>query len=122
LKFGDDKSYKVLPTEPSQAWDWKHRPGPGGSFPAAPSVEVDLIREMVENPHLQVQVENGFFDMATPFFATEYTLDHLRLPPEARNRVHLEYYSAGHMMYLHEEDLVKLKAQIGGFIDSAWKR
>jgi len=121
LKFGDDKSYKVLPSEPSQAWDWKHHPGPGSFFPGAPNVETDLIREMIENPHLQVQVENGFFDMATPFFATEYTMDHLLLPLEARNRIHLEYYTAGHMMYLHEEDLVKLKAQIGGFIDSAWK-
>jgi len=121
LKFGDDKPYKVLPTEPSQGWDWKHRPGPVSFAPGAPNVEADLIREMMENPHLQVQVENGFFDMATPFFATEYTMDHLLLPPEARSRIHLQYYSAGHMMYLHQDDLVKLKAQIGGFIDSAWK-
>ncbi len=121
LKFGDDKSYKVFPPEPSQAWDWKRHSGPNSFFPGAPNVETDLIREMMENPHLQVQVENGFFDMATPFFATEYTMDHLLLPLEARNRVHLEYYTAGHMMYLHEEDLVKLKAQIGAFIDSAWK-
>ncbi|HXW63086.1 MAG TPA: hypothetical protein VEJ45_10840 [Candidatus Acidoferrales bacterium] len=121
LKFGGDKTYKVLPSEPGQAWDWKHQPGPGPFFPGAPNVETDLIREMIQNPHLQVQVENGFFDMATPFFATEYTMDHLLLPTEARNRIHLEYYSAGHMMYLHTEDLAKLKTQIGGFIDSAWK-
>jgi carboxypeptidase C (cathepsin A) len=121
LKFGDDKSYKVLPNEPSQAWDWKHHLGPGTFFPGAPSVETDLIRQMIENPHLQVQVENGFFDMATPFFATEYTMDHLLLPADARDRIHLEYYSAGHMMYLHEEDLAKLKSHIGVFIDGAWK-
>jgi len=121
LKFGADKSYKVLPTEPSQAWDWKHHPDPGSPFPGAPNVETDLVREMVENPHLQVQVENGLFDMATPFFATEYTMDHLLLPGEVRNRIDLQYYGAGHMMYLHEEDLAKLKAQIGRFINSAWK-
>ena len=82
---------------------------------------MDLIREMVENPHLQVQVENGFFDMATPFFATEYTMDHLLLPADVQSRIHLQYYNAGHMMYLHEEDLANLKGNVGTFIDSAWK-
>lgn len=121
LKFGQDKTYKVLPNEPSQAWDWKHNPGPGAFFPGAPNVETDLVREMIDNPRLQLQVENGYFDMATPFFATEYTMDHLLLPGDLRGRIHLQYYTAGHMMYLHEEDLAKLKANVGSFIDSAWK-
>ena len=119
LKFGGDKDYKVLPDGPGEAWDWKH--GGRGGFPGAPSVEGDLIRAMTEDAHLQVQVENGYFDMATPFFATEYTMDHLLLPESGRSRIHLQYYNAGHMMYLHEEDLAKLKANVGSFIDSAWK-
>jgi carboxypeptidase C (cathepsin A) len=121
LKFGDDKTYKVLPNEPGQAWDWKRSSGPGSFFPGAPNVETDLIRELIQNAQLQVQVENGFFDMATPFFATEYTMDHLLLPGNVRDRIHLQYYNAGHMMYLHEEDLAKLRANIGSFIDNAWK-
>ncbi len=121
LKFGQDMTYKVLPNEPSQAWDWKHNQGNSSFFPGAPNVEGDLVRQMIENPHLQVQVENGFFDMATPFFATEYTMDHLLLPGNLESRIHLQYYTAGHMMYLHEEDLVKLKSNIAGFIDSALK-
>jgi len=120
LNFGGDHTYKVLPSEPSQNWDWKHNPGPG-YFPGAPNVETDLIREMIQNAQLEVQVENGYFDMATPFFATEYTMDHLLLPGDAQNRIHLQYYNAGHMMYLHEEDLAKLKANVGSFIDSAAK-
>jgi len=119
LKFGGDKSYKVLPDGPGEAWDWKHVSG--GGFPGAPSVDIDLIHAMTEDSHLQVQVENGYFDMATPFFATEYTMDHLLLPDSGRSRIHLQYYNAGHMMYLHEEDLAKLKTNVGGFIDSAWK-
>jgi len=119
LKFGDEKSYKVLPDGPGNAWDWKH--GIGRGFPGAPSVEGDLISAMTEDPHLQLQVENGYFDMATPFFATEYTMDHLLLPEGGRDRIHLQYYSAGHMMYLHEEDLAKLKSNVGSFIDGAWK-
>ena len=119
LKFGDDKSYKVLPEGPGDAWDWKHNAGRG--FPGAPSVEADLIRAMTEDQHLQVEAENGYFDMATPFFATEYTMDHLLIPESGRSRIHLKYYNAGHMMYLHEEDLAKLKANVASFIDSAWK-
>ncbi len=118
LKFGDDKTYKALPAEPGQVWDWKHNSGQGSFFPGAPNVEGDLIRLLIENPHLKVQIENGFFDMATPFFATEYTMDHLLLPVNARDRIHLNYYKAGHMMYLRDEDLAKLKINIGGFIDS----
>jgi carboxypeptidase C (cathepsin A) len=122
LKFGQDKTYKVLPSEPSQAWDWKHNASPGAGFPSAPTVGNDLIRELIDNPRLQVQVENGYFDMATPFFATEYTMDHLGLPASARDRVHLQYYESGHMIYLHDEDRVKLKANIAGFIDGVVKQ
>ncbi len=119
LKFGDDKTYNVLPGEPSRVWDWKHNSGGGSFFPGAPNVEGDLIRLMIENPHLKVQVENGIFDLATPFFATEYTMDHLLLPENARDRIRMKYYNAGHMIYLHEEDLAKLKNNIGDFIDRA---
>ena len=122
LKFGQDKTYKVLPNEPSRAWDWKHNVPPGEFFPSAPTVGNDLVRELIDNPRLQVQVENGYFDMATPFFATEYTMDHLALPADARARIHLQYYDSGHMIYLHDEDRVKLKANIAGFIDGAVKQ
>ena len=122
LKFGQDKSYKVLPSEPSQSWDWKHNSGLGSFFPGAPTVEGDLIRELIDNPHLQIQIENGYFDMATPFFATEYTIDHALLPLNVQDRVHLQYYTSGHMIYLHDEDRVKLKSNIAGFIDSALKQ
>ena len=118
LKFGDNQNYKILPGEPGRAWDWKHHAGRGSYFPGAPNVEGDLIRLLIENPHLKVQVENGIYDMATPFFATEYTMDHLLLPGNARNRIQLNYYEAGHMMYLHEADLAKLKVNVGDFIDS----
>jgi carboxypeptidase C (cathepsin A) len=121
LKFGDDKTYKVLPMEPYMAWDWKQNSGQGSYFPGAPNVEGDLIRTLIENPHLQVQVENGVFDMATPFFATEYTMDHLLLPESAMERIHMNYYDSGHMMYLNEEDLSELKSNIDGFIDKTVK-
>jgi carboxypeptidase C (cathepsin A) len=122
LKFGQDKTYKVLPGEPSQNWDWKHNSGFGNFFPGAPTVAGDLIRELIDNPRLQIQVENGYFDMATPFFATEYTIEHALLPGNTQDRVHLKYYDSGHMIYLHDEDRIKLKSNIAGFIDSAVKQ
>ena len=122
LKFGQDKTYKILPNEPGQAWDWKHTSGPGNFFPGAPTVAGDLIRELIDNPHLQIQVENGYFDMATPFFATEYTIDHALLPGHVQDRVHLQYYTSGHMIYLHDEDRIKLKNNIGSFIEGVLKQ
>ena len=59
--------------------------------------------------------------MATPFFATEYTMDHLFLPAHLRDNIDLKYYNAGHMMYLHQEDLTKLKSNIATFIDANTK-
>jgi len=78
--------------------------------------------ERLRDPRLQVQIENGYFDSATPFYATEYTMDHLLLPPGARERIQLRYYDSGHMIYLHDEDRVKLKGNIAAFIDGAVKR
>lgn len=122
LKVTMDRSYEVLNPEVSQNWDWKHHgPGDSGFFPGLANVGGDLIHALLTNPHLHVQVENGYYDMATPFFATEYTMDHLYLPGNLRSNIQLEYYGAGHMMYLHEEDLTKLKTNVGAFIDAGSK-
>lgn len=120
LKFNEDRNYEVLTNKAAPSWNWKH--GHRDGFPGSPSVDGDLIRELLDNPHLQLQVENGYFDFATPFFATEYTMDHLSLPANLRDRIHLEYYHAGHMMYLHDEDRVNLKKNVAAFIDSATKQ
>ncbi|MGA7917713.1 MAG: hypothetical protein WCA00_20935 [Candidatus Acidiferrales bacterium] len=122
LKVTIERSYEVLSGEVGGNWDWKHHgPGSSGYFPGSADVAGDLIQALMTNPHLHVQVENGFYDMATPFFATEYTMDHLFLPGTLRSNIELKYYDAGHMMYLHDEDLTKLKSNIGAFIDGSSK-
>jgi carboxypeptidase C (cathepsin A) len=122
LKFSEDRRYNMIGGDAGRQWDWKRKGrGPGYGFPGAPNVERDLAEALVSNPHLQVQVENGYYDLATPFFATEYTMDHLGLPPDLRSHIHLEYYDAGHMMYLLDASLAKLKGNIGSFIDSTSK-
>src|SRR5260370_37826195 len=91
-------------------------------LPGSTNVEGDLLQAMLTNPHLQVEVENGIYDLATPFMATEYTMEHLGLPDKLQKNIRLQYYDAGHMMYLRDEDLAKLKTNIGTFIDGASKQ
>ena len=122
MKFNSERTYEILSYEPSRNWNWKHTvPGGGSFFPGSPNVEDDLIQAMLSNNHLQVQVENGLFDMATPFFATEWTMDHLLLPASLRSHIHFDYYTAGHMMYLNDADHDKLAANVRAFITSASK-
>jgi carboxypeptidase C (cathepsin A) len=90
--------------------------GGGGGRNATPYVGGDLAAALAYNPNLRVEVENGYYDMATPFFATEYTMDHLGVSADLRSHVTLKYYEAGHMMYLHDPDLVALKGNIAQFI------
>jgi carboxypeptidase C (cathepsin A) len=123
LKFGKDRIYHNT-SGGGGSWNWTRqaRGGRGGFFPSGPNVQGDLAQAMITNPKLQVQVENGYYDMATPFFATEFTMEHLGLPPDLQKNVKLDYYNAGHMMYLHDEDRVSLHNQISGFIDRATKQ
>ena len=122
LKFvqtGEDKTYHVF-ADGTQDWDFKHA-GPGVGFPSSPNVGPDLATALQTNPHLQVEVENGYFDLATPFFATEFTMDHLGLPESLKKNITLKYYTAGHMMYLHDDDRVKLHESVAAFIDRTAK-
>ena len=123
LKFGKDLTYTTLSRDANRAWDWK-RTGEGQNygFPGSPNVEQDLVEALVTNPHLHIEVENGLYDLATPFLATEYTMNHLELPENLQKNIRLQYYDAGHMMYLHEEDLAKLKANIASFLDNATRQ
>lgn len=122
LKFGKDKVYHNT-SGGGGGWNWtRQRGGPRGFFPSGPNVEGDLAQAMITNPKLLVQVENGYYDMATPFFATEFTMEHLGLPADLQKNVKLDYYTAGHMMYLHDEDRVNLHNQIAGFIDRATRQ
>lgn len=116
LEFGKDMTYKVLPSAPASQWKWKSATHTGEAWPSAPNVEPDLVQDLLDNAYLQVQVENGYFDLSTPFFATEYTMDHLLVPKDAYDRIHFKYYDAGHMIYLHAPSLTKLAANVRAFI------
>jgi carboxypeptidase C (cathepsin A) len=116
LKFGQGKTYKISADGAGRQWNWRRQGRGGFGFPGSPNVMDDLVQAFVTNPGLRVEVENGLYDLATPFFATEYTMDHLSLPESARGRIVLKYYEAGHMMYLHRPSLQELKANVARFI------
>ncbi len=118
LKFGAGKTYKIE-ADLWLHWDWKHKP-PGApfAFPGTPNLGVDLAHAMATNPALRVLVLNGYFDLATPFFGTEYTMEHLGLEKKLRGNIEMKYFDAGHMMYLHPPSLVAFKAAVADFIKS----
>jgi carboxypeptidase C (cathepsin A) len=120
LGYKTDMEY--LPSAPgaNQSWDWHHRPpGQGGAFRAQqqPDVVIDLGAAMRENPHLKVFSLNGWYDMATPFFQTEYDLNHMMIDPSLRGNVRFAYYPSGHMVYLNPDALKQLKADVAKFYD-----
>jgi carboxypeptidase C (cathepsin A) len=122
LKFGEGKRYEPLNIQANNAWTWTHQGTGGFGFPGSPNTEQDLERVLLTNPHLQVEVENGLYDLATPFFESEYTMEHLGLPDKVLANIHQKYYEAGHMMYVRDADLAKLKENIAAFIGKASKQ
>jgi carboxypeptidase C (cathepsin A) len=65
---------------------------------------------------------NGYFDMATPFFATEYTAEHMDVPSSLRSHIHFYYYPVGHMLYLNPKAMPMLQKNIDSFIKLATSR
>jgi carboxypeptidase C (cathepsin A) len=113
LNFGKGKQYVV--SGRVQPWDWTH--GQSRGWPGHTNVAVDLAQALQYNTHLQVLLNSGLYDLATPYYAAEYTMDHLGLPKDLQGHVQIAEYDAGHMMYVHPPSLAKLKANIASFID-----
>jgi carboxypeptidase C (cathepsin A) len=72
-----------------------------------------------KNPAMRLFVASGYYDLATPYFATDYTLSHLGLDPSQRARVTTSQYEAGHMMYISAHELSRLKSDVSAFIQGA---
>jgi carboxypeptidase C (cathepsin A) len=116
LKFGGGKSYAVS-VDAWRTWDFKHKvPGLPFPSPALTNTGVDLARAMAGNPSLRVLVLNGLFDLATPFFASEYMMGHLGLPDSLEKNIDMKYYPAGHMMYVNEPSLKAMRADLVDFV------
>ena len=112
LKFDSDLPYEVLT---GRVRPWNYAPYENRYV----NVAETLRSAMTQNPFLHVFVAKGYYDLATPFFAADYTFDHLGLDPTLRGHLSGAYYEAGHMMYVHPASLTKLKADIAQFIKSS---
>jgi carboxypeptidase C (cathepsin A) len=97
-------------------WDRSHT-DPTNEHPSpVADTGIDLAHAMIINPHMKVLVQQGYFDLATPYRATEYFIDQMPLPDSLRDNVAIEYYQAGHMMYVHPPSLEKYKKDLAAFI------
>jgi carboxypeptidase C (cathepsin A) len=117
LNFGKGKTYIITNYGLFPSWDFKHK-APGARFPSPfTNTGLDLAHALTVNPTLRVLVLNGYFDLATPFLATEEMMSHLLLAKDLRPHVEMKYYAAGHMMYVNEDALKAMKADVAAFMD-----
>jgi carboxypeptidase C (cathepsin A) len=114
LKYDNDLTYEVLSNR-TQPWNFSS--GGAGGANGYLYVGDDLREAMTHNPRMRLLVCSGRFDLATPYFATDYTLNHLTLAPEIRKNITEAYYPGGHMLYHVREGMAKLYRDVTGFVE-----
>jgi carboxypeptidase C (cathepsin A) len=116
LKFGEHKTYKAE-IDIERQWDYLHQPpGAPQKVPQSMNVMPDLAAAMKQNPNLKVQLNGGYYDLATPFFAAQWELEQLPMQPSLLKNTEMHFYTSGHMVYAHEPDLKALHDNVAGFI------
>ncbi len=112
LDYKVDMPYKVFAfDEPAfQKWDW------GEAVRGFPNTAPGLRAALVKNPYLKVLVMEGYYDLATPYAAANYSIDHLNLTPEYRKNISFATYEAGHMVYVDDRSHAKMTKDLAEFI------
>ena len=114
LGYKVDMPYYVFPRDGSGfKWDW------GNAEQGFPSTVMDLRHAIVRNPFLKILVMEGYYDLATPYYAANYTMGHLDLPEKFRSQISYATYEAGHMVYLPADQLKKMKSDEAKFVEGA---
>jgi carboxypeptidase C (cathepsin A) len=108
LNYQSDLRYEIL----TNVWPWSFR---GVADNQYLNIAERLRQTMHKLPHMKVFIANGYYDLATPYFATQYTIDHMFLRPQFKENISMHYYDAGHMMYAEHSMLIKLKKDLDGF-------
>jgi carboxypeptidase C (cathepsin A) len=116
LGYKSDAEYYILGGGIKVPWDF------GGRGQGYADVSEALRQAFVKNPYLKAFIASGYYDFATPYFATRYTLNHMNLDPSLRSNISLGYYEAGHMMYIDMKSLGRLREDVRKFLDQAGGR
>lgn len=120
IGYTSELHYRHLHNMPiSRAWDWRHK-APGVDAPQlVPDVSLDLSAAVRRNPNLKVFVMGGYFDLATPFFGPELDVAHLYLAPTLRHNIRFTFYESGHMTFVDEDAVERMKADLDAFYRDA---
>jgi carboxypeptidase C (cathepsin A) len=113
LKFETDSPYEILSEKVWMNWSYSYFQN------QYVNVAETLRQAMTFNKYMKIYVANGYFDLGTPYSATEYTFDHLGLDESLRKNVSMYYYDSGHMMYIHMPSLKAMKNDLAKFIKDA---
>jgi carboxypeptidase C (cathepsin A) len=108
LKFKSDLPYEIL-TGRVQPWNYSNVQN------QFLNTAETLRQAMHKNPSLKVLVCNGYYDLATPYFATDYTVNHMFIDPTLRSNLTQTFYEAGHMMYIHKPSLIQFKKDVADY-------
>src|ERR1051326_298673 len=115
LGYKSDLEYYILGGGITSPWNW-------GTNNGYVDTSIALRNALARDPYLRIFVAMGYYDMATPYFAVDYTLHHISLDPLLLRNFSTGYYEAGHMMYIDEKSLGKLRSDVGKFIEEAQRK
>ena len=118
LGYKVDMPYKVFAwDEPGfQKWDW------GEAIKGFPNTAPGLRAALAKNPYLKVLVMEGYYDLATPYAAANYSINHLNLGPDYRKNISYATYEAGHMVYVDQASHAKMTKDLGEFMGKCLER
>jgi carboxypeptidase C (cathepsin A) len=113
LNYKSDMPYRVFAYDQPGFRDWQW----GNAVEGFPSTAGGLRSAMIKNPYMKILVMEGYYDLATPFAAANWTMDHLDLGPQFRQNISYATYGSGHMVYIDRAEHDKMKKDLIDFMD-----